>query len=216
MRRRFDVRRLLVLAATLTVVATGVFQASAGIYVGGATVVYKEAGNQTAVDEGAAACLVGTGTGIGGGCLPFGAGTAVEVIDALGIPTGTEHEVAFQVCIDNNADLKCTSGGASQTLPCHDEVFFSHSDDGLFFNPLGPLPGARSPGCPTGGWNGYVVFICQGVHTGQGPFPGTSGSPHAHPSTLGTIELTTGGSGFGDFCGGSRDVVVEKDYVLIG
>ena len=82
---------------------------------------------------------------------------------------------------------------------CADEIFFSHNDAGHFFNPLGPLPQGFKPGCPGGPFPGYIVFICDGVHAVQGQ------PPHAHIAPKGEITLTTGGTGFGDFCGGTEE-----------
>lgn len=192
--------------AILAVIVPGASQA--GPYVAGGTAVYRENG-QTVADDGAALCLPG-GMGVGGACLPFGGrGGAVGVLDAV---SGTN--VAFQVCIDNNGDSKCTDNRKPTGEACVDQVFFSHSDDARFFNPLGPLPNSRTPGCPTTGWNGYVVFICEGVHVAQNGSAG-GGQPHTHAATTGTISNAPAGSGYGNFCGSSERVTVEKDYQVV-
>lgn len=200
-------------------------QASANVYLGGGTVVFKREGAAPDADKGVTVCHEDSGLGIGGGCLPFPSGQdgAVAVSGLLGdgLNIGSPN-VAFQVCIDNDGDSRCTSGGRKAEQPpvpdCSDTVFFSHNDKGDFFNPLGPLPTSLKEGCnPETGWKGYVVFICEGVHV-ENRSPGTnSPTPHSHPTTSGTIDLApTGfGAGLGDFCGGTLEQVVEKDYVVI-
>ena len=166
-------------------------------YRAGATTVVKESGQPPKVDRGIVICK-STGVSIGGGCLPFSpADNSVRVLDDhIGLA------VAFQVCIDNDGDGLC--GGTRGT--CADDLFFSHNDAGDFYNPLGPLPMGFKPGC-SGGFPGYVVFLCQGIH-----FPRT-GAPHHHTPTKGTISGTTGGSGFGDFCQALEDLP-PKQYFL--
>lgn len=193
----------------LALVVPGV--SSADPYISGGTAVYRENGN-TQADDGGAVCITDAGTGIGGACLPFGEQNgAVGVVDAV---SGTD--VAFQVCIDNNGDGRCTDFGQKNTGEgCLDQVFFSHGDDGRFFNPLGPLPTSRAPGCnPTTGWNGYVVFVCEGVHVVPNG-SANGGPPHVHPATTGTISNEPAGTGYGNFCGSSERQTVEKDYVLV-
>jgi hypothetical protein len=193
----------------LALVVPGTSQANP--YVSGGTAVYRENG-QTRVDDGATVCFTATNSGIGGACLPFGTPNgAVGVVDAV---SGTE--VAFQVCIDNNGDGVCTDRGQKPNGEgCQDQVYFSHGDDGLFHNPLGPLPTSRAPGCATtGGWNGYIVFVCEGVHTVPNG-TASGGQPHVHPATTGTISNAPAGTGYGNFCGASRETVVEKDYRVI-
>lgn len=192
----------------MALVAPGVSQA--GPYVSGGTAVYRENG-ETRADDGAAICST-TGAGIGGGCLPFGGpGAAVKVTDAA-----SGANVAFQVCIDNNGDGVCSDFGQKPDgAGCLDQVYFSHSDDGRFFNPLGPLPTSRAPGCSTaGGWNGYIVFVCEGVHVAANGSAG-GGEPHVHPATAGSISSASEGTGYGNFCGSSQRQRVEKDYRVI-
>ena len=192
--------------------------ALAGDYVGGGTFVVKT-GFGTLLDNGGVVCQGTDGSGIAGGCLPFvsdprkGAFVAVND-DAAG------NEVAFQVCIDNNGDGIC---GGPQTDPrCFDQIFFSHNDEGRFFNPLGPLPTSFLEGCAAnGGFAGYVVLLCQGVHQAES----TDGpSAHSHSVTQGTITLAVDGSGYGNFCGGGNgggavdlgaNEAVAKGYVIV-
>jgi hypothetical protein len=222
MRANRGSRRALVCAVIGLIVAMlAPVAGRAGVYVGGATVVYKQAGQDPEVDRGVVVCNVETGAGIGGGCLPFSpANQFIEVLDVLQTldPAGNNgHNVAFQVCIDVDGDNRCVSGGDPQpTTPCPDIVFFSHNDAGMFFNPLGPLPQTWPIGCPvpnTGrNWIGYVVFLCEGAHVADAH----TGIPHTHPTTAGTIKGTTNGpysGGFGDFCGGLKDQII-KDYVV--
>jgi len=202
-------RRLWAVLIAVVVVVLPV-AGTAGPYVSGATVVYKDAGQQPAVDSGAVVCSIETGAGVGGGCLPFSAASRfVGVSDAAFGP-----QVAFQVCIDNNGDNRCVSGGDKPPGPCDDLVWFSHSDDGSISNPLGPLPGSRSNSQQCNpkhsGWDGYVVFLCEGVHT-------VNGAAHVHPATTGMIQGSPTGPSpfkFGDFCGGIRDQVI-KEYEII-
>ncbi len=177
-------------------------------YVAGGTAVAKTAGQPPLVDSGVLQCSASTGDGVGGACLPFGALAldAVLVKDAV-----AGRQVAFQVCIDNDGDSVCTSPGIGK--PCDDLVVFSHDDAGNFFNPLGPLPPGFAPGCPGGPFPGYVVFLCEGVHASA---EGTNDlTPHAHPATTGTATLASGGTGFGDFCGGVRQNPSRKNYVVV-
>jgi hypothetical protein len=191
----------------------------ADTYVGGGTAVYKQAGQDPTVDTGVTVCHPDEGTGVGGACLPFSsAGQFIDVTDAVReLADGTGHNVAFQVCIDNNGDGKCVSGGGRPGTidPCADSVFFSHNDEGRFFNPLGPLPTSRSSqgqcNAAGTGWNGYVVFLCEGAHTAK------DGASHSHPATTGTVRAVTDSptaGQYGDFCGGIRDQVV-KEYVVV-
>ena len=178
-------------------------------YTGGGTVVLKQQGQSPAADEGVLVCSATGGMGVGGGCVSFGTipqSSSVAVQDNV-----SGNEVAFQVCIDNNGDGRCVSPDEG---PCADEIFFSHNDEGQFFNPLGPLPTRPKDGCPGGVWNGYVVFLCNGVH-GGGAVSGTGSPDHSHPATQGhIIQLDTPGSGFGNFCGGSRQDPSNKVYVV--
>ena len=172
-------------------------------YTGAGITVVKEApGAEPTIDNGGVVCDASTGDGVGGACVDFGGG--VSVVDGLG-----GEEVAFQVCIDNNGDGICAGGGRDGAVnPCGDLQFFSHSDDGRFFNPLGPLPSSFKTGCPGGAWNGYIVFLCEGVHN-------DGHALHVHPATSGTVTTATTGEGFGDFCGGGVDAA-PKRYEVVG
>ncbi|MGH9277541.1 MAG: hypothetical protein ACRD12_05470 [Acidimicrobiales bacterium] len=161
--------------------------AGAATYSGGATVVVKQVGAQALADVGAVVCRPSTDSGYGGACVPFGPGNAIRVDD-----TKAGTSVAFQVCIDNDGNRQC--GGLPSIPGCADVLVYSHSDSGAFFNPIGPLPGGFSPGCPGGPFKGYVVLICQGVHI-------AGIAPHVHLASSGVVSLTTGGTGFGNFCG---------------
>lgn len=195
---------------------------SSARYTTGGTVVVKQQGQSPDLDQGFVRCDLEGGNNIGGACLSFAPNIDPNFPDNDGAilvnDDGFKQLIAFQVCVDNNGDYLCTSGGDPTSDPCADFVAFSHSDRGDFFNPLGPLPTSRvnQAACnPSGGgWNGYVVFICQGVHSGFSSY----GEPeqHAHPSTNGTIKSAKGGGfgvGLGDFCGGTRELVVEKPYL---
>ena len=172
-----------------------------GRYVAGGTTVVRNNGEPT-TDEGSVVCDNGKGVGAGGFCLPFGSGDAIAVSDdALG------PDVAYQVCVDNNGDGFCTSPDFDQNCP--DQIAFSHDDGGTFFNPLGPLPTGFLPGCSGGAWNGYVVFLCQGVHA-------DTGSGHSHQATTGEGKVTTGGEGLGTFCGGTPVQQSRKPYGVGG
>jgi hypothetical protein len=164
-------------------------------YTAGGTFVVKSDG-QTIVDNGGAICQGLTGSGVGGGCLPFPladpTGQAGAFIGVRDDAAGAS--VAFQVCIDNNGDGIC-GGQPLPTEPCRDQIFFSHSDGGRFFNALGPLPTTSLKGCPNA-FQGYVVLLCQGEHNDR------EAGPHSHTLTTGTIKLMRDGSGYGDFCGG--------------
>ncbi|MEO7803190.1 MAG: hypothetical protein ABIS18_01765 [Actinomycetota bacterium] len=204
----------------LAIVVTGLVAttqaATAGNYIGGGTFVVKQAGQEPEADRGVAVCSRSSAAGVGGACLAFPTDTSnayVKVDDLLAGPN-----VAFQVCIDNNGDGRCITGGDKPQVPdpCADQIFFSHDDQGRFFNALGPLPTTRT-GCvpPTVGHNGYIVFLCEGVHAVRGS---TGVEPaHSHGAISGTINLSGPGpiQGFGNFCGGTRDLVVEKNYVLL-
>ena len=172
--------------------------ALAGGYVAGGTFVVKDSAitGATILDNGGAICQGLSGGGVGGGCLPLPLpgfpgsreGGFVEVVD-----NSAGHNVAFQVCLDNNGDGVC---GGPQTDPfCRDQIFFSHSDGGVFHNPLGPLPPRTQEGC-FGAFQGYIVLLCQGEH--NDPQVGA----HTHSLTTGTIQAATTGTGYGNFCGG--------------
>ena len=181
-----------------------------GAYTGGGTFVVKTQFG-TLLDNGGVVCQGTNGDGIGGGCLEFpdvptsddgtlGGGFVQVADDSAG------REVAFQVCIDNNGDGVCggpqnavaidsPSGGLGGAR-CPDQIFFSHDDEGKFFNPLGPLPTSLLRGCEqNGGFNGYVVLLCQGAHE-------VGGASHTHAVSSGSISLARDGSGYGTFCGG--------------
>lgn len=183
----------------------------AGAYTGGGTFVVKTQFG-TLLDNGGVVCHGTSGDGIGGGCLPFPAGGVsddgtprggfVQVLD-----DSAGREVAFQVCLDNNGDGVC--GGPASALQldagiptsglggrCPDQIFFSHDDEGKFHNPLGPLPTSLLEGCAeNGGFQGYVVLLCQGAHE-------VGGAAHTHEVSSGSISLAREGSGYGTFCGG--------------
>ncbi|HVF06311.1 MAG TPA: hypothetical protein VNA20_15825 [Frankiaceae bacterium] len=167
-------------------------------YLSGGTAASRQNG-KTVVDEGSVVCNNGDNVGVGGFCTSFGGGNAMAVFDAA---AGTD--VAFQVCVDNNGDGICTSPDFGT---CADRVFFSHADNGAFYNPVGPLPAGFDPGCGARAWQGYVVFLCEGTHI-EGI------TPHAHPATTGTGRVTTGGEGLGTFCGGSDAAPSRKRYRL--
>ena len=191
---------LLVSACALVSVTSG--PAAAGDsanYVSGDTAVIRT-GDEAVVDRGFVVCDDGTGTstGAGGFCVAFGGGDSIHVVDAT-----AGEDVAFQACIDNDGDNVCRN---PDTGACADVTFFSHDDDGSFHNPVGPMPTGFTPGCP-GGFEGYVVFVCQGVHS-AGLTP-----PHTHPASTGTGTVTTGGEGNGEFCGGTAFSPAAKPYV---
>ena len=175
---------------------------------GGTTVVQDGNGFGNLLDAGGVVCVKrGTGPSVGGGCVPFGHGSSIGVSDdALGTT-----DVAFQVCLDNDGDGFCAfAPGAGG---CADDVYFSHDSSGAFHNPLGPLPTGFRSGCPGGPWQGYVVFLCQGVHVTNV----LTGVGHVHAAVHGTITPTTAaGSGFGDFCGlNINNSTVPKPYAVV-
>lgn len=187
-----DPMRLPTIYGILIVCLLTAAPAFAGYTAGGTFVVKTDEG--TILDNGGVICQGTNGDGIGGGCLRFppsdgrDQGAFVRVNDNAAGPG-----VAFQVCIDNNGDGVC--GGPQLNDFCRDQIFFSHNDEGRFFNPLGPLPTSRLPGCSAGGHNGYVVLLCQGAHE-------VDGHSHTHSLSSGSIGLAPFGSGYGDFCGG--------------
>lgn len=176
------------LCASLAIASLAPAPPSTVSYVAGGTLVVKEQSQPAAVDSGALACT-DDGLGIGGGCIPFGPWDSIRVQDAV-----SGLKVAFQVCIDNDGDGQCA--GEQQGGACSDDQFFSHHDDGRFFNPLGPLPKGFKTGCPGGAWQGYVVFLCEGVHVPVRP----PGPPHGHAATEGSISGALDGTGYGNFC----------------
>lgn len=169
-------------------------------YTSGGTFVVKTPLG-TLADNGGVVCDGANGDGIGGGCLAFPLPGADGTVDAVFIgvrDNAADKAVAFQVCIDNNGDGIC--GGPQTNERCRDQIFFSHSDGGRFFNALGPLPPAFLRGCEdNGGFPGYVVLLCTGVHDDA------ETGPHEHTLTSGTIAFTPKGSGYGDFCGGGGE-----------
>jgi hypothetical protein len=154
----------------------------------------------TVTDEGSMTCSLSTGAGTGGSCLrfdPLNPAPAVSVQDSV---NGTNQ--AFQVCLDNNGDGFCTS---PESGPCADDIVFSHADGGAFFNPLSVAKGFR-PGCPGSPFfPGYVVFLCGGTHV-------DSTGAHQHTANGGTTSLVVGGTGTGNFCGGTQQNVSRKHY----
>ena len=192
--------RISVLAAAIAV-ALSAFGSVPGAQAGpsaryvSAGVAVARGNGSTVVDNGAVVCDDGNGVGVGGVCLPFSGDDAVSVVDdELG------ESLAFQVCVDNNGDGLCTTNDPDPS--CADDIYFSHDDAGNFFNPVGPVRTGFRAGCPGGAFNGYVVFLCDGVHA-------VANDPHAHPATTGIATLTTGAEGLGDFCG---NPVVSKPY----
>ena len=159
-----------------------------GSYTAATTAVVRSNGSAL-VDDGVLVCQP-NGQGVGGACLLWSSlADAVYVFDqALGTA------IAFQVCIDNDGDGLCIADGLGA---CSDDVYFSHSDSGAFFNPLGPLPTQFRAGCEgNGGFPGWVVLLCTGVHT--------AGGTHAHEALSGQVHGTfMDGTGYGDFCGGN-------------
>jgi hypothetical protein len=206
MRSRQPHRRALLLVAAAAVLFGAVHNGYAGEgegqqarYEGNGATVVRAAGT-TVIDEGDLTCSAATGTGTGGSCLrfdPFNPSPAIRILD---VAHGAS--VAFQACIDNNGDSFCTSpeGG-----PCGDDIIFSHADGGAFFNPLA-VPHNFRPGCPGGPFPGYVVFLCAGVHV--------DATAHTHDVTTGTATLVVGGTGSGNFCGGTAQRQSRKHYTI--
>lgn len=197
--------------------------ASSERYEGGGTVAVAKINGVTVVDNGAAICRPG-GASTGGACVSFadvgadGRGGNVYLgvqDDALG------PDVAFQVCVDNNGDGVCGGPDGAGGLECGDDQFFSHDDDGRFFNPLGPLPNSFRQGCPgSSAHAGFVVFLCTGVHQVR------ADAPHEHTVTDGTaatVVTDDATPSYGTFCGGSGggsaipvngDVLQAKPYLV--
>jgi hypothetical protein len=197
-------RRALMLVAAAALVVTTAGAGHAGQeearYDGAGAHVVRVAG-VTLRDEGSMSCSASTGAGNGGSCLRFDPTVPAPAVFTVDAALGTQ--VAFQVCIDNNGDSFCTS---PEEGPCADDIVFSHADGGLFFNPLSVPKGFR-PGCAGGPFPGYIVFICEGVHVD------TTG-PHTHTPTVGTSRLVSGGTGTGNFCGGTQQNVSRKKYTI--
>lgn len=168
--------KLVLLLACTTLLANAV--GASREYEGSSVVVVRDSdGNATFVDSGVFVCRPEPHVSFGGACLPFAAGVnAVEVVDEeLGA------RVAFSVCVDNDGDGRC--GAQDPAAPCQDFTARSHDDGGVFINPLGPLPTGFEPGCP-GGYPGYLVFVCSGVHDDE------TGS-HAHRASRGTVSTAS-------------------------
>ncbi|HVF74864.1 MAG TPA: hypothetical protein VM938_07430 [Acidimicrobiales bacterium] len=168
----------------LAILGLAVGPAPADTYVSGTTFVARGA-NTTAADIGLVQCSPTPAPSTGGACIPWsGGGGGIEVVDAV-----NGHDVAFQVCVDNDGDGFC--GGLPLVAGCDDFIVFSHFDNGSFSNPLA-APTAFKSGCP-GGFRGWVVFLCQGAHVDT--------TPHTHEVTTGTITAAGGGGPSGTFCG---------------
>ena len=193
----------------LSIVLVFAGPAFSGYTAGGTFVVRTQFGSL--VDDGGVVCQGSAGDGIGGGCLPFPTDGREGYVGVFDDSQG--KEVAFQVCLDNNGDGVCGGPGRADGT-CGDEIFFSHSDDGRFFNPLGPLPTTFQRGCGDGAFPGYVVLLCTGAHE-------VDGSAHTHAVTQGRIELRPTGSGYGNFCGGGASNgaagpnVAAKAYTVV-
>lgn len=174
----------------------------------------------TALDNGAVQCRDADYDGIfeqgqGGVCITFAqmaGGDAIFVQDGSVAP----HLLSFQVCVDNNGDGICSGNGengAYNPSVCADRIYFSHHSSGGNLNPLFVDPqgvGAFFQQCARGGFPGYVVITCAGLHNNR---LGTT--PHSHDVTSGTVQPVHLGynTGSGDFCGGltaakAYDVVV--------
>ena len=189
------------IAATLLVVL-GLLGWAAGSsmaqdYVAGSTAVVRATPGGTVADSGFVECSPAPAPSTGGACIPWTAGgSAIKVTDDV---NGTA--VAFQVCVDNDGNQQC--GGTPTITGCDDDIVFSHFDSGAFSNPVAAPTSFRS-GCP-GGFKGWVVILCQGVHG--------VGSPHTHEVTKGTVTSVSGGGASGNFCGGPP-FVPGKPYFI--
>ncbi|MDQ1684091.1 MAG: hypothetical protein QOC82_828 [Frankiaceae bacterium] len=168
-------------------------------YDGAGTQVIR-VGGVTLVDEGSMTCSASTGAGTGGSCLRFDPTNPAPAVLVQDASFGTH--VAFQACLDNNGDSVCTSPDQG---PCADDIVFSHADGGGFFNPLAVRQGFR-PGCPGGPFPGYIIFTCRGTHV--------DGTAHTHDVTTGTTTLVAGGTGTGNFCGGTQQRQSRKTYTI--
>lgn len=208
-------------AASIAMLIVGVIAAPSGAssdggerYSGGGTVAVVQLNGVTVIDNGAAVCRPG-GESTGGVCLPFGGDRDRYV----GITDDTSGpDVAFQVCIDNNGDGVCGGEAGAGGLRCGDDQFFSHREDGSFANPIGPLPVSFRKGCEGGGYAGYIIFLCTGVHSND------VDGPHQHTADAGTARVRSGqGDQFGSFCGGggaggsappATGVLQAKPYIV--
>jgi hypothetical protein len=171
-------------------------------------------------DEGVVVCDALIGAGAGGACVPFNSAGALQVNDLV---LGTD--VIFQVCVDNSGDGFC--GNDDGLGGCADSMTFSHAlNVAANSNPIEDLPAGFTAGCENnGGFNGYVVFMCTGVHVLEAfPVPNANVDPHLHTATLGTVNaVASGTAGYADgagFCGtsdpGGADNTVPtvlKNYV---
>lgn len=185
-------------------------------YAASGTAVVRTDGLGTVVDSGAMVCNPTLGVGAGGGCVPWASlGNGEVYLEVVDDNLGAD--VAYQVCIDNDGDGSCAADcviftatsspcvgcqdvdgdtvcdlpGITESNPCPDIQVFSHHDDGSFFNPLGPLPTAFLNDCD-GGFEGWVVFTCTGVHS--------IGGAHTHEAISGELTPATSGGGYGTFC----------------
>lgn len=160
----------------------------------------------TLVDNGAVVCRDTNGDGApdhgrGGACLRFADIPASRDSIYVHDDAVADSQLAFQVCIDNNGDGICGGAGGRDSAgdKCGvDTIFFSHAFDGSNHNPLW-LPRESIEQTywecnPAGGFPGYVVILCAGVHNGMSGL-------HDHQATTGTVKPVAGGTGFGDFCG---------------
>lgn len=187
-------------ALSLAMAVPGEASPASENYAGGGTVAVAQINGVTVVDNGAAICRPGADS-TGGACVGFPVRSSdgtkpnnyVQVIDGTYGPN-----VAYQVCVDNNGDGVCGGEAGVGTARCGDDQFFSHREDGSFANPLGPLPVTFREGCG-GGFPGYVVFLCTGVHANDAT------APHAHGADAGTVSTVAGdGDNYGTFCGGGN------------
>jgi hypothetical protein len=202
MRSRFGAA--ISIAAVLAAGMTPGHAADGERYEGGGTVAVAKINGVTVIDNGAAICRPG-GASTGGACVGFadvepgsdGRGQSVY----LGVLDDAQGaDVAFQVCIDNNGDGVCGGPDGAGFQRCGDDQFFSHDDEGRFFNPLGPLPNSFRQDCPgSSSHAGFVVFLCTGVHSSDGT------DAHAHTVTDGTAKTVVSDDAtpsYGNFCGG--------------
>ncbi|HWG90998.1 MAG TPA: hypothetical protein VNZ52_09155 [Candidatus Thermoplasmatota archaeon] len=222
---------LVTLPATSAIVPVGPSKS----YVGAGTIVTNfnlaatpgTAGQITIADNGAVTCEDTNRDGIyesgtGGACITFAEfgtkGNGIYVRDA----SVADKDLAFQVCLDANGDGLCGNPAGSVTSGstdyCQDRIFFSHSTrDGSNANPLGLnrayfdyIWGPAGLNCgANGGFPGFVVILCAGVHGGA------SLAQHTHHVTRGTITPISDApqmSDAGDFCGGP---VAAKAYQLV-
>lgn len=179
----------------------------------------------TFVDNGAIVCEDVNGDQVyeksrGGTCIPFQQmddGSAR--FDSILVEDALAHtDVAFQVCVDMNADNLCGSGVFANGLvgsgPCPDLILFSHSSStGRFDNPMWVDHQAivgQWASCTGGtGFAGYVVILCAGAHQVR-----SDPEAHTHEATFGQVYATFGGTpASGDYCGSP---VAVKAYEVLG